>query len=249
MLQLRRHFWYKIGNVLKIRDLVYIRIWDTKMRSCYFKDIACCISEMPFELQPEDGFIRSQNMSLIWSFNYILIMFYKIRVVLDWKLVYILLKKKGKVFPLQARCGQRVGRGIALLLNDGGTRRGWVVSSTPRPHFTPGKEPVPILQEAGWAPGLVWRDRKSRPHRDSIPDHPARSQPLYWLSYPAHVITENTKGMPHLKKKTPIQHMMSKNFLEFFSELEIFWIKWLIDRPSSVLKCLVKNIFSSLHTS
>jgi len=30
---------------------------------------------------------------------------------------------------------------------------GWVVSSTPRPHFTPGKDPVPIVQEAGWAPG------------------------------------------------------------------------------------------------
>jgi len=24
-------------------------------------------------------------------------------------------------------------------------------------HFTPGKDPVPILQEAGWAPGLIWR--------------------------------------------------------------------------------------------
>jgi hypothetical protein len=22
--------------------------------------------------------------------------------------------------------------------------------------FTPGKDPVPIVQEAGWAPGLVW---------------------------------------------------------------------------------------------
>jgi len=43
---------------------------------------------------------------------------------------------------------QRVGRGIALLFHDRGTRRGWVVSSTPRPHFTTGKEPVPILQEA-----------------------------------------------------------------------------------------------------
>ena len=50
-----------------------------------------------------------------------------------------------------------------------------MVSSTPRPHFTPGKDPVPILQEAGWAPGLVWTGGKSRPHRDSIPDLPARS--------------------------------------------------------------------------
>jgi len=51
---------------------------------------------------------------------------------------------------------QRVGRGIALLLHDRSTRRGWVVSSTPRPHFTPGKDPVPIVQEAGWAAGPVW---------------------------------------------------------------------------------------------
>ena len=62
-----------------------------------------------------------------------------------------------------------------------------MVSSTPRPHFTPGKDPVPILEEAGWAPGPVWTGRKSRPHRDSIPDRPARSQSLYRLSYPAHI--------------------------------------------------------------
>jgi len=63
---------------------------------------------------------------------------------------------------------------------------GWVVSSTPRPHFTPGKDPVPILQEAGWATGPVWTGGKSRPHRDSIPDRPAHRQSLYRLSYPAH---------------------------------------------------------------
>ena len=71
---------------------------------------------------------------------------------------------------------ERVGRGIALLFHDRGTRRGWVVSSTPRPHVTPGKDPVPIVQEAGWAPGPVWTGGKFRPHRDSIPDHPVRSK-------------------------------------------------------------------------
>ena len=50
-----------------------------------------------------------------------------------------------------------------------------MVSNTPRPHFTPGKDPVPILQEAGWAPGPVWTGGKSRPHAVSIPDRPARS--------------------------------------------------------------------------
>jgi len=70
---------------------------------------------------------------------------------------------------------QRVGRGIALLFHDRRTRRGWVVSSTPRPHFTPGKDRVPIVQEIAWAPGPVWTGGKSRPHRNSIPDSPARS--------------------------------------------------------------------------
>jgi len=57
---------------------------------------------------------------------------------------------------------QIVGRGIALPFHDRDTRRGWVVSSTPRPHFTSGKVPVPIVQEAGWAPGPVWTGGKSR---------------------------------------------------------------------------------------
>ena len=76
-----------------------------------------------------------------------------------------------------------MGRVIALSLHDHRTRSGWVVSNTPRPQFTPGKDPVPILQEAGWAPGTVWIAVKSRPHRYSIPDRPARSQSLYRLSY------------------------------------------------------------------
>jgi hypothetical protein len=50
----------------------------------------------------------------------------------------------------------RVGRGIALPFLDRGIRRRWGVSSTPQPHFTPGKDPVPIVQEAEWAPGPVW---------------------------------------------------------------------------------------------
>ena len=55
-----------------------------------------------------------------------------------------------------------------------------------RSHFTPGKDPVHILQETGRAPEPVWTGGKSRPKRDSIPDHPAPSQSLYQLSYPAH---------------------------------------------------------------
>ena len=54
------------------------------------------------------------------------------------------------------RTAHRGNRGIALLFHDHGYRRGWEVSVTPWQLFTPGKDPVPIVQEAGWAPGPVW---------------------------------------------------------------------------------------------
>jgi hypothetical protein len=42
-------------------------------------------------------------------------------------------------------------RGIALLILNFG-----------RPgHFTPGKDPVPFVQEVGWAPGPVWACTKN----------------------------------------------------------------------------------------
>jgi hypothetical protein len=70
---------------------------------------------------------------------------------------------------------------------DIGTRRGWGVSVTPRPHSTPGKDPVPIVQEAGWTPGPVWTGAENlAPTGIRSPDRPARSQSLYRLSYPAH---------------------------------------------------------------
>jgi hypothetical protein len=69
-----------------------------------------------------------------------------------------------------------------------GTRRGWVVSVTPQPLFTPGKDPVPIVQEAGWAPGLVWTGAENlAPTRIWSPDRPAHSQSLYRLSYPTRI--------------------------------------------------------------
>jgi hypothetical protein len=62
-----------------------------------------------------------------------------------------------------------------------------VVSVTPRPLFTPGKDPVPIVQEVGWAPGSVWTGTENLAVTGiRSPDPPARSQSLYLLRYPAH---------------------------------------------------------------
>ena len=55
--------------------------------------------------------------------------------------------------------------------------------------FTPGKDQVPIVQEAGWAPGPVWKGAEHlAPTGIRSPDRPARWQSLYRLSYPAHRI-------------------------------------------------------------
>jgi hypothetical protein len=53
----------------------------------------------------------------------------------------------------------------------------------------PKKDPVPIVQEGGWAPGPVWMCAENlAPTGVRSPDRPAHSQSLYRLSYPAHNI-------------------------------------------------------------
>jgi len=71
---------------------------------------------------------------------------------------------------------------MALLFLDYGTQRGGGVSVTPWPLFTPGQDPVPIVQEAGWASGMVWTGAENLvPHRDSIP-RPSSPHPVAVLT-------------------------------------------------------------------
>jgi len=78
---------------------------------------------------------------------------------------------------------RRVGRGIALLFHDRGTRRGeWSAARSGRT-LPPGKTRYPFYRRLGG---------KSRPHQYSIPDRPARSQSLYRRSYRTHK-TSGTK--------------------------------------------------------
>ena len=85
------------------------------------------------------------------------------------------------------RTAYRGNRGIALPFHDHGTRRRWGVSVTPRPLFSLGKDPVPIVKEAEWAPGPVWTGAENvAPTGIRSPERPARSQSLYRLSYRAY---------------------------------------------------------------
>jgi hypothetical protein len=100
---------------------------------------------------------------------------------MDSKTEYIY--KKVKV-PRNSPEGPEKGRGIDLLLLDLGTRMGgWSALSPSR--FTPGKDPVSIVREAGWATRPVWKCAKNlAPTGIRSPDRPARNQSLYRLSYP-----------------------------------------------------------------
>jgi hypothetical protein len=92
--------------------------------------------------------------------------------------------------PCTGRTAHKGSRGIALPFHDHDTRRGWGVSVTPRPLFTPGKDPVPNVQKAGWASGPFWTGAENlAPTGIRSPDRPARSQSLYRLRYPAHNIS------------------------------------------------------------
>ena len=53
----------------------------------------------------------------------------------------------------------------------------------------PGKTRYPFYRRLGGPQGRSGRAEKSRPHRDSIPDRPARSHSLYRLSYPVHTLS------------------------------------------------------------
>jgi hypothetical protein len=77
-------------------------------------------------------------------------------------------------------------RGSALLFHYHGTRRGLGDSVTSRPLFITGKDPVHIVQEAGWDPGPVWIDAEILASTGiRSPNRPARGQSLYRPRYPA----------------------------------------------------------------
>ena len=87
--------------------------------------------------------------------------------------------------PCTGRSTHRGRRGIALSFHDHGNRRGWRVSVTTRSLFTPVKGPVPIVQEAGWAPGPVWTGAENLASTGiPSPERPAHSQSLYRWRYP-----------------------------------------------------------------
>ena len=83
------------------------------------------------------------------------------------------------------RTAHRGSRGIALRFLDHGTRRGWGVSVTPWPLFTPGKTRYPLYRRVGGPQGRCGQVRKISPPQGFDPRtvQPVTSR---YTDYPVH---------------------------------------------------------------
>ena len=60
----------------------------------------------------------------------------------------------------------------------------WVVNATPRPLYPREREPVAIVQEAGWASGpVLMASENLAPTGIRSPDRPTHRESLYQLRY------------------------------------------------------------------
>ena len=82
--------------------------------------------------------------------------------------------------------------------------------------FTPEKDPVPIVQEAGWAPGPVWLGAENLASTGiRSPDLAARSESLYRLIFlscselPHHSLTITDVGGKKQRGSKPTAHRPS----------------------------------------
>jgi len=92
-------------------------------------------------------------------------------------------KVKGKVHPRTRHKGPE-GVEYSYSFFNLGARWGWVVNATPRPLSPRERDPLPIVQEAGWAPGPVWTGVENLALTGILsPDLPSCSESLYRLSY------------------------------------------------------------------
>ena len=80
---------------------------------------------------------------------------------------------------------------VKIILFNLGARWKCVDNATLRSLYLREREPVPIVQEAGWAPLPVWTGAENlSPTGIRSPDSPARSESLYRLRYSS---TQNTR--------------------------------------------------------
>ena len=111
-------------------------------------------------------------------------------------IIITIIKVKVKVTLVQAlrlctgRTAHTGSRGIALLFHDHGTRRGWGVSVTPRPLFTPGKTRYPLYRRLCGPQGRFGQVRKISPPPGFDPRtvQPVASRYTDWATWLTYII-------------------------------------------------------------
>jgi len=97
-----------------------------------------------------------------------------------------------------------------------------VVDATPRPLYSLERNPKPIVQDDGWAPGPVWTGAENQaPTAISSPDRPANSESLYRLGYPGPNMKNNAQSL--FKPLKPAVNANSMGiFSSYFTEKKTF---------------------------
>ena len=113
--------------------------------------------------------------------------------------------------------------------------------SAARPGSTllPGKDPVPIVQEAGWTPGPVWTGGKSRPPgSDPRTVQSAVSRYTDWATRP----TPGKRGLTQIYKEgIRSAFIMLETERTKFSSTEIVY-PWIMALGSNVLMGMLGNV-------
>ena len=124
------------------------------------------------------------------------------------------IKCKSKVYPITSHESPE-GEIYSSTLPSNSALDGvrWLTPSPGR--FTPGKDPVPIVQKTAWAPGTFCTGAENpAPTGIRSPDRPACSESLYRLSYPG----------PHFCRQKTLQFLGRTLPLEryYFADLITF---------------------------
>ena len=85
---------------------------------------------------------------------------------------------------------------------------GWVVGATPWLLSPWERDTVPIVQEAGWAPGLVWMGAENITP-SGMWSCPAHSELLYQLCYPGPQTSESAHFRPDCIHRAYLTHLES----------------------------------------
>jgi hypothetical protein len=165
---------YSHKNVIRVSSATTISVYKL---SC---NLLGYVFRLTIKELPLGGRIQRENCTYVAPYLILVLIALKPQLVHNKIYMY-----KGKIHPRTDHEGREGEQMYSSTLPSTSALNvsGW---STPRPgHFTPGKDPVLIVQEAGLAPEKVWTGVENLAVTEiRSPDRPARSESLYRLSNP-----------------------------------------------------------------